>query len=68
MPMPGGDEIRALLDDADGALDKDTSEQIRHEELDLPDDAEVWITAGTHTKINRLFAVLDRQLKDEGHG
>lgn len=65
MPMPGAAEFRVLLDDADEALDKDTFEQIKAHDYDAPDDAEYTISAGTHRKINRLFAALDHQLKSD---
>lgn len=54
--------MRQLLDAADEALDRDTHDQIQREELDLPDDAEVWITAGTRRKLNALIQALDQQL------
>lgn len=43
-----------LMDEADGALDKDTYDQMR-ELNEPPDDAEVWIRVGTRRKINVLF-------------
>ena len=49
-----------LMDEAEDALDKDTYEQIRHAEFDPPDDAELWIRSGTHTKCQKVFAEIDR--------
>ena len=56
------EKLRALLDDADAALDKETYDQIKSYDFDAPDDAEVTISVGTERKINRLFSALDKFL------
>jgi hypothetical protein len=48
-----------LMDVADEALDKETYDQFHKEELDLPDDCEIWITVGTTEKINKVFAAIE---------
>ena len=56
-------EFRALadlMDDAGGALDKDTHDQKRRDEFDAPDYAEWWIRAGTERKVSKVFAEIDR--------
>ena len=53
-------EIFALMDAADGALDRETYEQFRRDDFDTPDDCEIWVTASTVRKINRLFSALDK--------
>lgn len=51
--------IFALMDEADSALDKETYDQHLRGEFDLPDDCEMWITAGTDRKITKVFGALD---------
>ena len=58
MPIIGA--LFSAVDAADDALDKETFEQMwRRDRLDLPDDAEVVITAGTQRKINRVFREIE---------
>ena len=60
------DYLVKLMDEADGPLDEETHKQVGY---DIPDDAEIWITAGTRTKINTLFLAIsmlrNRALKGE---
>ena len=49
-----------LMDEADGALDKDTYEQKVRDDYDAPDDAEWWVRAGTVRKCQKVFAEIDR--------
>ncbi len=56
-------DLRALLDVADDALDKETYEQTRKDNFDPPLDAEYQVTVGTIQKINAVFQALDAKLK-----
>ena len=52
--------LAELMDEADDALDKDTYEQKRKDDFDIPDDAEWWIRAGTERKCAKVFLEIDR--------
>jgi len=51
--------IFALMDEADSALDKETYDDWRRGEFDLPDDCELVITVKTDRKINKVFEALN---------
>jgi hypothetical protein len=59
----GHTELHELAGIAEDALDNETYEQFRAEELDLPDDAEMSVTAGTVRKLFKVFAEIDRLQK-----
>jgi len=52
--------IFALMDEADSALDKETYDDWRRGEFDLPDDAELVITVKTDRKVNKVFEALHK--------
>ena len=62
--MPAIEQIFSLAEAADKALDKETYNQIKAADYDMPADAEVSIQAGTMRKINGLIAALDKARKD----
>ena len=53
-------ELLALMDVADGALDKDTYDQSLHDEFDAPDDADYSVCAGTVRKCSAVFAAIEK--------
>jgi len=53
-------ELLALMDAADGALDKDTYDQSLRDEFDAPDDADYSVCAGTVRKCSAVFAAIEK--------
>lgn len=53
-------ELFALMDEADGALDKDTYKQRLQDNFDAPDDAEYCVLMGTIRKCDALFRAIEK--------